>query len=130
MDKALNKKHKAIGNLGEAIAAKYLISKGYAFVEKNFHAQGGEIDLIFKQPNSDFYIFVEVKTRRNNAFGDIKESINKQKIQKIMCAIEDYFLKKHQRDSIAHFRVDAVFVQFHAGKAFCEHLENLGFGDF
>ncbi len=120
-------KNKQLGELGEAIAAKYMIKKGYEFIEKNFHAQGGEIDLIFQAPGGHFYIFVEVKTRSNNKFGDAKESVNHAKIQKIMRAGYDYFTKKQGFKSAKPFRIDGIFLRLHEGKFFCEHLENIGF---
>lgn len=49
-----------IGSLGESIAAKYLTSKGYVVLERNYRRKWGEIDLIVKR--EDAVIFVEVKT--------------------------------------------------------------------
>jgi putative endonuclease len=123
-------KSRSIGNLGEAIAAKYMTAKGYEFVERNFYAQGGEIDLIFKKPNSEFYIFVEVKTRSNDRHGDPKEFLNKNKLRRILTAGYDYFTKKLELETPKYSRVDGVFVRLHEGKAYCEHIENIGFGDF
>ena len=123
-------KSRLTGNLGESIAAKYMISKGYEFIERNFHAQGGEIDLIFKKPNSEFYIFVEVKTRTNDRYGDPKEFVNKNKLQKILNAGYDYFTKKLELDTPKFSRVDGVFVRLWEGKAYCEHIKNIGFTDF
>ncbi len=122
-------KSRSIGNLGEAIAAKYLIGKGYKFIEKNFHAQGGEIDLIFKSPDEKIYIFVEVKTRQNNKYGDPKEFIDKNKLKKILTAGHDYFTKKLKLKTPKYSRIDGVFVRFHNKKAYCEHIENIGFCD-
>lgn len=123
-------KNRSIGDLGEAIAAKYLIEKGYEFVERNFYAQGGEIDLVFKKPNSEFYIFVEVKTRSSDKYGDPKEFLDKNKLRRILNAGYDYFTKKLELDAPKFSRVDGVFVRLQEGKAYCEHVENIGFSDF
>ncbi len=120
---------KELGTKGEAIAAKYLINNGLEFVEKNIHTQGGEIDLLFKEPGRNFYILVEVKTRTNDKFGDAKESITRAKLQKILSAGYDYFTKQKGLDVPHPFRIDGIFLRWHKGKIYCEHIENIGFSD-
>lgn len=41
--------HIEIGKFGEAIACKYLKSKGYKIIERNFRKKWGEIDIICKK---------------------------------------------------------------------------------
>ena len=54
------KNNKKIGNLGEKIAQKYLVDKGYTLVDTNFWRKWGEIDIIAKK--NDAIHFIEVKT--------------------------------------------------------------------
>ena len=54
-----------IGNFGEDAAARLLRRKGYRILERNFVGKNAEVDLIVK--NSEFTIFVEVKTRKYGA---------------------------------------------------------------
>lgn len=49
------------GKIGEDAAARYLRHSGYTILERNLHLSHKEIDIIAE--NSDFLIFVEVKTR-------------------------------------------------------------------
>ena len=42
-------KSKDIGNLGEDMAVKFLLEKGYEIVERNFLKPFGEIDIIAKE---------------------------------------------------------------------------------
>lgn len=121
---------KILGEQGENFAKTFLLKKGLVFLEKNFHAQGGEIDLIFKDPKTNIYIFVEVKTRSNKSFGDIKESINFSKIKKMMRAISAYFFKKMKMRETPQFQIDAIFLQKKADSFTCEHIENIGLDDF
>ena len=51
-----------IGNLGEEMAARYLLTQGYQIMETNFRCRSGEIDIIARKFNC--YHFVEVKTMR------------------------------------------------------------------
>jgi putative endonuclease len=123
-------REKQIGDRGEEIAREFLERKGLEFIEKNYHAQGGELDIVMKDPQDDEYVFIEVKTRTNEAFGYGEESITQRKFEKILMAIEDFFLKKLSLDEPPFFRVDAVIVHLKNGDTFCEHLEDIGMEDF
>ncbi len=121
-------KNKSLGAAGEIIAANFLIKKGYQLIEKNVHAQGGEIDLVMKDPEN-IYTMVEVKTRKSNAFGDGASAITKSKLEKICSAAEHYFLKKLELNEVPDFQIDAVIVEIKNGEASCEHFEDVGMED-
>ncbi len=77
-----------LGKLGEDIACKYLVNKGYKIIDRNFRKPWGEIDIITKAPNKTL-VFVEVKTIRQNS-GLTKEEqlqpedqLTKSKLQKL-----------------------------------------------
>ncbi|MCF7846510.1 MAG: YraN family protein [Candidatus Gracilibacteria bacterium] len=120
-----------LGPKGEAIAAKYLQQRqGWELIDRNFHAQGGEIDLVMRDPESEEFIFVEVKTRTNEAFGGGKAAITQDKFEKMLRAIEDFFGKKMQLQEMPEFRIDAVILKIEGTKVFCEHVPNIGPDDF
>ena len=50
-----------LGKLGEDMAYKYLINKGYEVVERNYRQPWGEIDIIGRSPDN-VLVFFEVKT--------------------------------------------------------------------
>lgn len=54
-------RERKIGDLGEKLARRHLKRKGYKILEKNFVAEGCEIDIIAKL--GDTIAFVEVKAR-------------------------------------------------------------------
>lgn len=58
-------KHSALlGKAGEDYVAKYLKSKGFIILKRNWRdSRYGEIDIIAE--NRDYIVFVEVKTRQN-----------------------------------------------------------------
>lgn len=60
MPKVFTSKSQAKGELGEEIACKYLISKGYTVLERNFTILQGEIDIVAKEGNQ--IVFLEVKS--------------------------------------------------------------------
>jgi putative endonuclease len=123
-------RQRQIGNRGEEIAEKFLWKKGLTLIEKNFHAQGGEIDLIMYDASRKEYVFVEVKTRTSDRFGGGLEAITRTKIQKILKAGESFFLKKMNMDSFPFFRIDAVIVRIDKGETLIEHVEEIGLDDF
>lgn len=113
---------KDVGNLGEKIAEKFLISKGYEILSEQFYASKfGEIDLIAEK-NGHLH-FVEVKTRTNRVFGLPEESITKQKQERIKKSVY-YFLNKH---NIGHenFQIDCISIEldYDTRKANVRHLE-------
>lgn len=71
-----------IGDLGENIAEKFLILRGYSVLKRKYHCKYGEIDIIVKK--NDQIVFVEVKTRTSSLFGEPEESIIRSKKQKLI----------------------------------------------
>lgn len=53
---------KDFGDWGEEQACGFLQRKGFAVIERNYHAVAGEIDIVAKS-GGDYY-FIEVKTRQ------------------------------------------------------------------
>lgn len=70
-----------LGAWGERTALRYLRKKGYKFVESNYHSRFGEIDIIVK--NREYIVFVEVKLRKNDKYGEAKEFVTFSKQNKI-----------------------------------------------
>jgi putative endonuclease len=56
---------RALGRLGEELAATHLVELGYAVLARNIRTRRGEIDLIVFDGST--LVFVEVKTRRVSA---------------------------------------------------------------
>ncbi|HHW59738.1 MAG: YraN family protein [Bacteroidales bacterium] len=113
--------NKEIGDLGEKIAGKYLISKGYEIVGQNIRWKKYEIDLIIKK--DDWLIFVEVKTRKMGAYIPAIESINKNKLQ-AMSNFADNYIK--EIDWNGNIRFDAVIISYsYLTPPIIKHIENL-----
>jgi putative endonuclease len=62
-DRAVEDPRRALGRLGEQLAAAHLERLGYAIVARNVRTRRGEIDLIAF--NGEALVFAEVKTRRS-----------------------------------------------------------------
>jgi len=78
-----------LGQLGENIACRYLVEKGYKIIERNFRKPWGEIDIITKASDKTM-VFIEVKTIRqynsdfvNNNDITAEDQLTKAKLQKL-----------------------------------------------
>ena len=96
----------AIGKKGEQLAAEFLIKKGFEIVVRNYRHGHAEIDLIVRR--DDWLIFVEVKARSSNDFGEPEEFVDVRKMNKLFEAAEEYI---YSTDWHGHIRFDIVSVK-------------------
>ena len=97
-----------LGRLGEEAAAKYLKRQGMKVIEKNLRTPVGEIDLIAKDKTT--LAFVEVKTRRGNAFGSPAEAVGPRKQHQISQTAKWYLNDKGDQGLQPRFDVIAISV--------------------
>ena len=96
-----DRNRKATGYFGEDVARRILESRGYRLVEKNYTTRRGEIDLIMRKNNE--IIFVEVKTRKNQAYGSALESSTPQKKDRIIRAAKVFLCSCRDVDPDVRF---------------------------
>ncbi|EKD26640.1 MAG: hypothetical protein ACD_79C01084G0001 [uncultured bacterium] len=111
---------KETGDIGEDLALKFLSSKGMKLIERNFRCNFGEIDLIFRDKNA--LVFVEVKLRKSNFFGDAALAVNIRKQKKIV-NIAKYYLQ-NKRLNPESIRFDVFGIEKDEGKWICKHYRN------
>ncbi len=97
----------SLGRTGERLAAEKLLAGGYLILERNFRCVYGEIDLVAE--HQEDLVFVEVKTRRGEAYGLPEEAVDTRKQRKIM-QVASYYLDIHDRAERS-WRIDVVAVQ-------------------
>ena len=100
-----------LGRTGERLAAEELSRRGYHILEQNFRCTHGEIDLVAEDAQD--LIFIEVKTRRGNAYGLPEEAVTARKQQKIV-QVASFYLDLHAC-SERSWRIDIVAVQLSKG---------------
>lgn len=114
----MTKSRQLLGKWGEAIAADYLVEKGYTIIARNERTPYGEIDLIAQhtsQPEPGLYepelvtVFVEVKTRTTKTFGYPEEAVTSRKQINLLSAAQHY-LQEHPNLDI-DWRVDVIAVE-------------------
>ena len=93
------------GKTGENAATKFLKKSGYKILERNFRKTYGEIDIIAKCGEN--IAFVEVKTRKSDAYGTPAEFVTREKQQKIIKCAYTYI---QENDLDAEFTFDIIEV--------------------
>jgi len=94
------------GKEGESVAVRHLLKSGYLILAQNYRTRYGEIDIIAKDGNT--LVFVEVKSRRNESFGNPKYAVTFKKRQKMSMAALDYLKTTKQSNIKARFDVVAI----------------------
>lgn len=97
-----------LGRRGEDAAAKFLKRQGMKIVERNLCTPVGEIDLIAKDKKT--LAFVEVKTRRGNAFGSPGEAVGPRKQHQIAQSAKWYLNEVDHKTLQPRFDVIAITV--------------------
>lgn len=95
-----------LGSRGEVLAWNFLRKNGYTLVEKNFRTRFGEIDVVTKR--GEYWVFVEIKTRRNANFGFPEEAVDRKKQRRLTSAAEAFLEKRHLGDPPVRFDVLTV----------------------
>jgi putative endonuclease len=115
-----------LGRHGEQIAGALLKSKGFTIEAVNWRAgRLGEIDLIAYHPLERMLVFVEVKTRRGNLYGEPVEAVTPRK-QAQLLSLAEAFMGGQNRPELEHIRFDVVSICFpgQGRPADVTHLEN------
>ena len=94
---------KLFGRAGELKAVDYLKGKGYKILETNFKTRIGEIDIIAQ--DDEYTVFVEVKTRVDDAYGAPSEAVGKRKREKYEKVATEYLIKNKNTDVPCRFDV-------------------------
>jgi putative endonuclease len=108
------------GSRGEKLAAEHLERNGYRIIERNYRFDRGEIDLIAE--DGDELVFIEVKSRRSDAFGPPEDAITPQKQEQIKRVAEGYLFERQIEERACRF--DVVAITFNHGKADIRVIRN------
>lgn len=114
-----------IGDIGERLARSHLESKDYRILTSNYRCRWGEIDLIARHGST--LVFVEVRTRRSNAYGAPEESVTRAKAQRLVLTAQRYLDQTTDRPAEIDWRIDLVAIRLGAGHRVLSirHLENV-----
>ncbi len=94
------------GKKGEELAAAHLEAAGYRIIVRNYRCFFGEIDIVAEE--GETLVFVEVKSRRSDAYGAPELAVGRDKQKKISSIALHYLSSHNLRDRPARFDVVAV----------------------
>ena len=114
--------HNDLGKRGEDLAEAYLIENGYRIIQRNGIYNRNEIDIIAS--NSEYIVFVEVKTRSSAYWGNPEEAVSAIKIKRIVAAADSYLNEKNINKPA---RFDVIAVVINKGSIDIEHIEDAFF---
>ncbi|MGN0975091.1 MAG: YraN family protein [Gemmiger sp.] len=97
---------RSLGQTGEAVAAKYYISRGYLLLEHNYRTRMGELDLILYKEGT--LVIAEVKTRSDTRWSAPAEAVDLHKQRRILAATRYYLQKSPYADDVIRFDVVEV----------------------
>ena len=97
----------SFGRLGEDLAAKFLEDEGYQILERNWSFRQTEVDIIAKW--YEFLVFVEVKTRKGNSYGEPYTAVDIRKQRALIFAAERYIFS-HNFDLEVRFDIVSIII--------------------
>ena len=112
--------NQTFGKIGEDAASAFLKKLGYKIVTRNFRTRFGEVDIIAK--DDEQFVFVEVKTRKDDAYGAPEEAVTKTKQRHLLAAAQLYLQKIRRVND--PWRVDVVALVGANGDFKIKHLKN------
>lgn len=132
---------RALGDIGEGVACKYLQNKGFSVLERNYLKPWGEIDIIAEKSKKLY--FIEVKSVSREAYAWPKrgvtrepgeradsyrpeENVHPAKLKRLHRAIQTYLLD-HKIPEDKEWQIDlaCVYLDFSTHRAHVEVLENV-----
>ena len=97
---------KLLGRAGEDRAAQFLAAQGFKILVRNYSTRSGEIDLIAL--DRDTVVFVEVKTRKSEAFGAPELAVDPRKQKRMVKAALAYMSCNRLHQVPCRFDVVAI----------------------
>ena len=116
----MTKERISLGKFGEDLARERLKDLGYRILKTNYRCSLGEVDLVAR--DGDVLVFVEIKTRRSESLGQIKEVVNRRKQAQLSKVALAYLKSNNLWGSKARF--DVVAIRLIGGKKEIEIIKN------
>ena len=111
--------NKELGQIGEDLAADFLVNKGYEILDRNWHFHHLELDIVAK--DGDMLVVVEVKTRATDEFGEPDLAVTPSKQKSIIKSADAYII---QHDLDVETRFDIVSIIISGKEKRIEHIED------
>lgn len=113
--------NRAIGDIAEEQATKYLQRLGFKIVARNYQIRGGEIDIIATDKGE--LVFVEVKFRTSDEFGTAREAIGYHKLKSLIKSAR-FYVSEHYTTDIG-YRLDLLAIDQQGDDWHYELIKNI-----
>ena len=110
----------AFGELGERIAERWLLRRGWRVVQRRFRSGHRDIDLVVERDGT--VVFVEVKARRGAEFGGPVQAVDHRKRKQLERSAH-VWIDRHGREAES-YRFDVVGVLLSGATVRVCHFEN------
>ena len=114
--------HNQLGKKGEERAIELLRSKGYSVLAENWRSGRNEIDVVARI--GDTLVFVEVKTRSTDFFGEPSEAVSKAQQTRLIQAANDYMAEQELE---LEARFDVISIVSSSKETKIDHMEDAFF---
>jgi len=116
-----DRKRKAMGLLGEALALEHLQAHGLKMLVRNYRCRMGEIDLVMLDGRT--LVLTEVRCRSRKDYGGAAASVDWRKQRRLVMAAEHLLMKRPElRRYPARF--DVVAIEMDQGDTRIEWLKS------
>jgi putative endonuclease len=99
-------RRRTLGKDGEDLACAELARRGYEILARGYRTRAGEIDIVAQHGHT--IVFVEVKTRRDDAFGSGASAVTVGKQRRIGLMALDYLSRRGLHGRPCRFDVVAI----------------------
>jgi len=111
----------AKGAASEAAARAYLGARGFRIIAANQRFEGGELDLVAE--DGDVIVFIEVRSRADDALGAPVETVDARKRRRVVAAARAWIDANADRAAAARaMRFDVVGITWDADPPRIEHI--------
>lgn len=108
------------GAQAEALAARFLLRKGYSILARNYRIRCGEIDIVARESGQT--VFVEVRSLGSSRRHVPEETVGVKKQQRLSRAALAYLQEHGLEDRPARF--DVIAVEEEGSRNVIRHLPN------
>lgn len=108
-----------IGRHAENIAVDFLMKKGWKILTQNYRYRRSEVDIIAQ--SQDIIVFVEVKYRASDAFGNPEDAVDERKQNQIIQGANHYVYTQNISSNI---RFDIISIQQMMNEYQITHFED------
>lgn len=126
-----------IGDIGENIACRFLMKRGFEIIEQNYNKKWGEIDIIAKKGDKLHFVEVKSVTRDNLDFVTHEtdsyrpeDNLHPWKLKRLSRVIQTYLLGYKGNREVTHetewqFDVIVVYLDLKGLKAKINYMEDI-----